>query len=605
MLYRLWSFIRSIKAALVGRIFLEFNKSIGRRIILSFVPFMILVIIGICIVSYYKFSDTLEKQVIDDTGKIIEQVGINTDFYFKDVMTPMAMLVRNTYVVKALKDYYKMDTKEKLFLERDIAVLTSNINIFKSYMGDLIIAGKNGFTANLASSSNMVAGYDFFSAPWMKEVVSSNKEGIHFIPPHKCDYYYPSVKPYDMAISAVLPVKQGQEVMGYIICDINIKGLNSIFDSLKFVKGGLIYMVDREGKTVFHPDPVMIGSEVNSSVVSKVLSGDSGSFTYGNSQESILVVYSKSSRTGWVLVAEIPYENIRKPAFQILNSIYIILIVAILFTGAMSYVISINIKKPLNDLVERIQKVQNHDFKTYERDFGYGEIAFLRREFEGMVSEIDTLINDVYVSKMRQREAEFEALQSQINPHFIYNALQLVKSEAVFSGNREISSIVTSLGYLLRYAINTKNELAKVSEEIEYISNYLEIYKKRFEDKFTYSISVDNSLMNYRISKLILQPIVENCLKHGLINTKAGGSIRITIKKQTEHIVFEVHDNGTGLSDSDIKLIMDNIDTGSSESNIGLKNVNSRLKLRYGELSGIRIISEKGSFTTVTFSIPA
>lgn len=580
------------------------NKSISRRITVLFIPLIVSVTISIFIISYYKFSDTLQSQVINDTGKIIDQVGKNTDFYFKDIMTPMAMLVQNTYVVKALKDYDTMDAKERLFLDRDINEITNNINIFKSYLGDLIIVGKNGFVANLASSPNIIAGYDFLSADWMQEAVKSHSDSIQYISPHKCDYYYPTVKPYDMAISAVLPVKQEQHVIGYIICDINLKGLNNIFDTLKLVEGGLIYMVDREGKIVFHPDAASIGTYVGHPIINKMMKSNSGNFIYKKQIKTDLVVYSTSPRTGWILVAEIPYDNIRKPALETFNAIIIILIAGIIFTVIMSYFISLQIKRPLNRLIKRIQSVENHDFKTYEKDPGYGEIGFLRLKFEGMVSEINTLINDVYVSRMRQREAEFEALQNQINPHFLYNALQLVKAEAVLVDNHEISSIVTSLGYLLRYAMNTKHEMAKVSEEIEYIKNYLEIYKKRFGDKFSYFIHIDESLMDYYIPKLILQPIVENSIKHGLSNTKNGGIIRVMVTKDKENMVFEVFDNGIGISEEDIEKITSGLEKNLSGMSIGLENVNNRLKLKYGERCGIRIHSEKNVFTKIVFNIP-
>lgn len=217
--------------------------------------------------------------------------------------------------------------------------------------------------------------------------------------------------------------------------------------------------------------------------------------------------------------------------------------------------------------------------------------------------KLQLLIKEMYITKLKQREAELNVLRSQINPHFFNNTLNLIKAEAVLSGNKSISSIVTSLGYLLRYTMNTPKDIVSLSEEIKFVQDYLGIYKRRFMDRFSFSIDLPDELAYCLMPKLILQPIVENSFKHGLKNTESGGIIDIRIFRQEDGICFTVYDNGEGMKQEVFERLIKGIPE-NEEKHIGLRNVHQRLILEYGEDAGIHISSKVGRYTWVSFKIP-
>ena len=362
-------------------------------------------------------------------------------------------------------------------------------------------------------------------------------------------------------------------------------------------------MVDQDGIINFHPQEELVGSRMDGGIAQEVLAKEKGNFVYKNDISSKLIVFSRSDVTGWFLVAEIPYDAIFNPIFEIKNAILWIIGLSILFVIIFSLIIARQISKPLNTLIMRMEKVIQHDFYPYENDYGYGEVAVLGKKFENMVSEINKLINEIYISKVRQREAEFEALRSQINPHFLHNALQLIKAEAVMNDNYEISRIITSLGYLLRYSIDNKRDMVTIDEEIDYIRYYMDIYKRRFGEKFDFIIKVDENIRDYLMPKLILQPIVENSIKHGFKDIKSGGIINIAVNEQEESIFFHIIDNGQGITKERLERILSSFEEGK-ELNVGLYNVNYRLVLKFGSQSRLNISSEYGKYTHVSFEIP-
>lgn len=213
------------------------------------------------------------------------------------------------------------------------------------------------------------------------------------------------------------------------------------------------------------------------------------------------------------------------------------------------------------------------------------------------------LTKEMYQAKVKQREAELNVLRSQINPHFLNNTLNLIKAEAVRHGNKDISSIVTSLGYLLRYTMNTHQDRVKIAEEIKFIRDYLGIYKRRFMDRFTYAITVPDALAHCQMPKLILQPIVENAFKHGLKNTESGGSIEVLVARHGDEVHFEVADNGEGMDPEVFEQLVKGV-SYDEERHIGLFNIHQRLLLEYGEDAGIHISSEAGRYTRISFRIP-
>ena len=584
-------------------IFLRFiNKSISRRIAFSFIPLFAACILLISLFYSRTFSDALRKQIIDDMNYIIQQEKEDLDFYFGDLKNPLVMVAQNAKVVEALSRYSEMNIQEQVHIKYEIVDFTRTINIFKNYITDIIIVGRNGFVLNVGTSPTLLSDYDFLNTEWMRPLTHNAERKIYFIPVHDVDYYY-SYLPDQKTASAVLPVIVNNRVLGYVICDVNYQKINISLNN-SFSRGGKIFIADENGVIAYHSDSKLVGSRLPEELMKEIRGRNSGSFKEQHKGGSNLFVFSRSETTGWILGFSIPYLNILQPAKKVMTSIYLIMLTCLILVFLVSYLLSLHIKRPLKLLISRMETVKGHDFVPRRILYGYGEIAVLGIKFEGMVKQINSLIQDVYETKVKQKEMEFQMLKSQINPHFLYNSLQLIKAEAVLSGNDEISRIVTSLGNLLRYTIDNRSETVKVSEEIHYTRYFLDIYKKRFENRFNYWLDVAPDLEQCEIPKLILQPVVENCLKHGFRSVKTGGLIQISVFPRNGKMVLLVFDNGDGMDESKLRYVDSLLRNEHAGENIGLRNIHQRIRIKYGEEYGVKVDSKKGEFTRVELILP-
>lgn len=233
------------------------------------------------------------------------------------------------------------------------------------------------------------------------------------------------------------------------------------------------------------------------------------------------------------------------------------------------------------------------------------EIGMLYRGFGSMMKRIRTLINEVYLSKITQKEAELKALQAQINPHFLYNTLDSIIWMAE-TNDSNIVAMTEALAKLFRISLNKGNEEISLERELEHVKNYLIIQSMRYADKFTYEISAEPGVERCRTIKLILQPIVENCIYHGIKKKRGTGKITIRAYRREQNLIIEVSDDGCGMPEEICrKILSDEIESENiSGSGIGVKNVNERIQLRFGKKYGLSYSSEEGIGTTVTYVLP-
>jgi|GEM_PF-1117649 len=304
----------------------------------------------------------------------------------------------------------------------------------------------------------------------------------------------------------------------------------------------------------------------------------------------------------------------------------ITLFVGVAFTTLavlISLLFTFNITKPLKTLIGTMSVVEKGDlsvrFKVKQDD----EIGRLGKSFNQMINKLDNLVNIVYASQLkekevelkllqaqiRKREIELNALQAQINPHFLYNTLESLRRMADLNGDHDTSKMVLILGKLLRYTIQIGNQAVNVRDEMEYLRNYLILQNLRFKNKFELEIDIDPKLYELKIIKLVFQPLIENSIYHGLESKPGLGVIRIIGRCHEQGTYFEVADDGIGIDREQLEQINRRIKdpnlTGNHTKSIGLKNVNERIKLYYGDEYGINISSEPGQGTLVRIELPS
>ncbi len=335
--------------------------------------------------------------------------------------------------------------------------------------------------------------------------------------------------------------------------------------------------------------------------------GDNGYFLKRVAGRNLFVAFNKSAFTGWTYINIIPYSDIFHKII-LLRSI-MLLIFGLLFVSTvyLSMRLARSLTRPIEDLTIKIKQAENGEFEMVDDEEGVwqrtDEIGVLQKDFTMMIQKIDTLIKEDYTKQILIKDAQLKALQAQINPHFLYNTLDSINWLAKISGQQDISVMVESLGNLLRSAINGKEPIITLAEEVQLLKDYLTIQKMRFGERLRYQLDFDREWLGLKVPKLTLQPIVENSINYGLENTLAECRITVEAVSDADCLKITVTDNGPGIPEEILKKLTQG-EIKAKGSGMGLQNIDHRIKLIFGEEFGLSITSELGKGTTVLMRIP-
>jgi two-component system sensor histidine kinase YesM len=589
------------------------NGSIKNRIILFF---SLLIVISLCFLGFFSYDESskiLTDETVRNTNNLVEQTVTNINAYFEDIKSTIIYIAMNQINVDRVKDFPNESWTNGYDEQNRELDLVNGILKVKSNIFDILILSNTGQKDNANLNENISPQYNFFKQKWLADVMRKNSHHVEFISLHPQDYYAPSeynsindgAKTVSAAILMDPSLIQGKTAL--VMCDFELKNLDSLIQSLKVQNGGNVCLIDDKGKIIFSTEIEMINKNIDSNEYNLIFNNNFGTVTRKTNKGSELLIYSTIKACDWKVAATIPMNNIYGKSKNIRDVTFRTVSVSILLVLLLSIIISTGITKPLYRLIDYMKHAEEGQLDIKVIKVGYGEIAVLERQFKGMLERINTLIKDVYQTRLKQKDAEYAALQSQINPHFLYNTLQMIKAEAVINDDEIVSQMITSLGYLLRYAIYNKHEMVLIQDEVEYVKNYLYIFKKRFEERIGFKLSLEDDTLKCKIPKLILQPVIENSITHGLSGICEAGEINIAIKfiNNKCDVLIEVYDNGCGIEENKLQRIINELNAGGDERSIGLKNVQERIRMKFGEAYGINIESKPSEYTCVKICIPA
>lgn len=310
--------------------------------------------------------------------------------------------------------------------------------------------------------------------------------------------------------------------------------------------------------------------------------------------------------TGWKSYSAIPSEGLFPQAKDLNSAIWLVVVLCTVGIAAVIALLVYAMARPIKRLSRAMSQVQEGDFTVRVPNKRKDEIGELTDSFNYMVDKINTLIRQVYQEKIAQKNAEVQALQAQINPHFLYNTLDSVNWMLIDREEYDISDIIISLGSLMRYSIEDENAFVPLDREVEYVISYLKIQKNRLEDRLDYQVEVDDSLRQEKIPKLILQPMVENAITHGIEPRRENGKVTILIRDMDGEIQITVEDNGIGMTPEQLEHLKEEVPDLEKEGHtgIGIRNVDRRIRLHYGEQYRIRIESVYKKGTVINLRIP-
>lgn len=331
--------------------------------------------------------------------------------------------------------------------------------------------------------------------------------------------------------------------------------------------------------------------------------------TFQNGERNFILEWEKekyyvfgqyNGLTGWKTYSVVAVPEIFPQALQLRGTIAMIVLSAVLVALVIVTAISYSITAPIRELSNAMKQVEAENFDIEIRSKRRDEIGRLIISFNYMVGKIRQLIYEVYQKKLEQKNAEIRALQAQINPHFLYNTLDSINWMLIERDEQDISDVVISLGEILRYAIGGESHVVPLRDEMRYIESYLCIQKNRLEERLNYRWEVDEDALDFSVPRLILQPIVENAVIHGIEPLKEGGTITVKAWMEGETLILQITDNGKGMTREELAELKKKIDGKNDTGSIGMRNIRRRIELTYGEKKAIEIRSNQDGGTAVT-----
>ncbi len=584
----------------IKKLFVKLNKiynGISIQLLIS-ASFTIIACIGMIAMGsmlFRRFENTTKELIIENNKQLVDQASLNMDTYIRKMMqisdTMYYSVIKNTDLSED-----SLDSDMSLLYEANKDSLVS-IACFTE-KGEIIAA---------TPISNIKTNQDVVNQEWF--IKANNKiENVHFSIPHVQNLFQDTDARYYWVTSlsrAVELTEGGNTSRGVLLVDMNFSGIEKIFTKINDKSQGYMYLIDSEGEIIYHPRQKLIYSKLESENNIVAAGYEDGSYEEEFEGNDRIVIVKTIGYTGWRIVSVTPNEEFAVNLNQLrLFVVIVITCMAFLLVFANMFV-SHKIADPIKRLEESVKDLENGNLELDIYIGGSHEIKHLGNTIMSVVKQLKKLMDDIVVEQEEKRKTELDALQSQINPHFLYNTLDSVIWMVESERYEEATSMVTSLANLFRISLSKGKNIISIEDEFKHAKNYLNIQKVRYKNKFEVEVDIDPNILDCATIKLIIQPLIENAIYYGVECLMDEGEIYIKGYEKDGDVYIEVTDNGVGIPKETIPLLLtDDTRVRKRGSGIGLKNVHQRIQLYFGEEYGIEIESELDEGTTIRIHIP-
>lgn len=534
-----------------------------------------ILIISLMLFSWYKQSSSkLMAYEKEETSQEVKNASIYVASYLeknKNLASLLAMSSESQNIMddktdfKNLKDIIKVSEKSDEFIKK-IFLVSENGNIISN------------------EKVNLETNKDMKNISWYKKLINSNNMAFA----SKADFSKISSDSSKNIISISKEIKdKNNKRLGFVVINLSYKFLEDFLSTINFGKDGYVFILSSEEELLFKSKNMEdFGKKDYEKLLKKRMKPEKMDFVSSN-------VFIPN--TQWKLVG-ISFSNaISNLKKQLIESSLILALIVFILTLLVSIFVSKKISKPIIYLIGEIKKTDKKLYKIKSLPQASSEIQILTKEYNNLIDRIFVLTEDIEKKEEQKRTYQVKALQSQINPHFLYNTLDTILWLVEFGENEKAIKVTKNLGMLLRNSLNIDEDFVKLDKEIGHAKNYLDIQKIRYDNKFTYEFIKKIQTSSLYVPKLILQPIIENAIYHGIREKKSKSYIKIIVEKNPEYLIIKIIDNGLGPKEK-----KENIPT--KLGGIGMENVNNRIKLLCGEKYNLKMQRENGE-TIVTYKL--
>ena len=549
---------------------------------------------------FLRFSASSNAQAEESSQQVLAQVNRNMDNYLRAMMR-----VSNTVYYQVIKD---LDLATEEDLESSLDLLYENN---RDSLVSIAVFSQEGQLIAAAPLAGLKASVFPHRETWFTTAMDQI-ENLHFSTPHVQNLFEDPDHRYRWVVSLSRQVeltRKGSIESGILLVDMNFSGIEQICKDVTLpYSQGYLYLIDGSGELIYHPRQQLIYAgllEENNLSAANYADG-THTETFQGQRRSVTV--KTVGYTGWKLVGVVPRANMLDNYGQLMLFFLFVVFFSIFLLVFANLRLSEWITAPMKQLDRAVKELESGREPVDFTVNGPYEVEHLSRSIQSMVSTLRHLMDDILEQEAQKRRSELDVLQSQINPHFLYNTLDSVVWMTENGRTEDAVVMLTALARFFRISLSRGSNIIPLADELEHARHYLTIQKMRYKNKFSAQISAEDSVESLYTIKLIIQPILENAIYHGMAYADGDGEIQIHAFREGEDVLIEVTDNGPGMPEELVEQLLSPNGpavSGAKGSGIGFRNAHQRIQLTFGPDYGLTILSEPDSGTTVRIRLPA
>lgn len=626
------------------RRFMFRNLEIRYKLLVHFLFISILPSLALGVLTGWTVDSIMERQMNENTLQLIDKVNRNLEFYVSNVQNTSYLISFNPEIQKFLRGDRTADKTAQASSVYEAKKFLQGFTTLNSEMAGIMVVNSQGKYI----SNDMYAtspDEDLTLERWYQEAVAGR--GIFRMIGHPANRHVTTHADYKSSevVSAVRAIldPDTQRVLGVVLIDLKLRVISETAKDVRLGKTGYLMVVDEQGEPIYIPKQVGL----QSFPIAWLHGQSSGSFAREVDGRKLQFIFRGSSFTNWTTIAVFSTSESGREVRQMRLYLGSFVFVVCLLGTTASFALSRSISRPIRRLMMFMQRAESGDLTSRYWGGGTDEVGMLGRSFNSMLTKINDLIGLAERQERQKREAELRSLQAQIKPHFLYNTLDTIQWMARKQGAEDVTEMVEALSRLFRIGLSRGNEYIPLGEEIEHVRSYLQIQKIRYKDKLGYTLELAPGISHLPVLKIILQPIVENAIYHGIKERRGPGTIAVKAERLEGRLVLTVTDDGAGMSAEKLAELRRKLEAVSDEgaqdadvarkpggaagadsgaaagagavaagravggaagsgsgSGYGLVNVQERIRMTFGSGYGITVTSEPGVGTTVVLTHP-
>ena len=572
------------------------TRSMQMTISVSFTLLSVCCMCFLGVMLYQQFSRKAENLTVENSRQLLNQTTINLEDYLRNMRrisdAMYYSVIKNTDIgSESLEDSMTLlyeANKDKLI---SVACYTND--------------GKLTEASPIATEKN---GVDVKSQKWFQDA-ASELENFHFSTPHVQDLFDDPSYRYYWVVSLSRTVeltRNGSSMLGVLLVDMNYSSIEQLLEKANTdTSGEYVYLMASDGEIIYHPKQNLIHMGLYQENNDMAAGYEDTTVKENFHGEKRLVTVKTISYTGWKLVSVVPMKSFSMGMTGMRNLVVLLVALTVLAAVILNQMVSARISKPLRRLNDSVKEWEAGNMEPDIYIGGSMEVEHLGKTLRSTVAQIRQLMDDIVVEQEEKRKSELDALQSQINPHFLYNTLDSIVW--MITGERYDDAVfmITQLASLFRISLSKGKTVISIEDEVKHAKNYMNIQKIRYKNSFEIDFEIEEEILNGCIVKLVLQPLLENAIYYGMEFMDGEGEIYVRGYRRDNDVYLEVEDNGLGMPEEEAAELLNGKERPHKHgSGVGLVNVHSRLKLRFGEDYGLIIHSCPDEGMMVQIHIP-